>query len=175
MIAKTTNSKFVDVRLAQSDPTDLNGFPLVKDGQATFVPFDIFPTEDTPLPKGKSGWVIMLDELSSCAKAVQAAAYKIILDRMVGQHKLHPKVRILAAGNLETDNAHVLKMSTALGSRMIHFQLKVDHGEWMNWAENNGILTSITSFLEFQKRALHLFDPKKIENTFPCPRKMCAS
>ena len=41
--------------------------------RAAFAPFEMFPTKDTPLPQGKNGWVLLLDEMNSAAKAVQAA------------------------------------------------------------------------------------------------------
>lgn len=39
-----------------------------------FMPFNIFPLENTPLPKGKNGWLLFLDEFNSAPKDVQAAA-----------------------------------------------------------------------------------------------------
>ena len=48
-----------------------------------------------------------MDEFNSALPSVQAACYKLVLDRMVGQHHLHKKCFIVACGNKETDNAIV--------------------------------------------------------------------
>ena len=47
LVAKKHNLKLIDVRLAQSDPTDLNGFPtLQSDGQRMdYAPPTTFPLE----------------------------------------------------------------------------------------------------------------------------------
>ena len=83
-IAEEKNLKLIDIRLSQCDLTDLNGLPKTDGKKATFLPFDTFPLEDDPLPEGKDGWLIFLDELNAAPRSLQCAAYKIILDRMVG-------------------------------------------------------------------------------------------
>lgn len=171
-IAKDQNLKVIDVRLAQSDPTDMNGFPFPnKDiGKAEYMPMDTFPIESDPIPKNYSGWLLFLDEMNSGNKATQAAAYKLILDRMVGKHHLHKNVAIVAAGNLVTDKAIVNTLSTAMQSRLIHLQLGVDTKAWFSWAIKNQIDHRIISYLKFKPEALHMFDPNHNDHTFACGR-----
>jgi len=181
-IAAEFNLKVIDLRLASSDPTDLSGLPhFYKDehGQtkAEYATFDTFPLEGDPLPKdanGKemAGWLLFLDEFSSAPKSVQAPAYKLVLDRMVGQRTLHPQVAMVAAGNKATDNAIVIKLSTALQSRVGHLFLDVDKGEWVNWAIGAGIDARIIGLIEFKPSLLHNFDPDHTDNTFSCPRTL---
>ena len=140
------------------------------DGKAVYLPMSVFPTEKDKIPKGKNGWLLILDELNSAPPAVQAAAYKIVLDRQVGQHNLHPEVYVCAAGNLETDNAIVESMSTALQSRMVHLELKLDMEDWLKWAYANNIDSRITSYVQFQPDHLHSFDPNHSDKTYACPR-----
>ncbi len=45
------------------------------------------------------GWLLFFDEMADAPPSLQSLAYKIILDKMVGNHKLHSKVRMVAAGN----------------------------------------------------------------------------
>ena len=75
-IASELNLQLIDHRLSTSAPEDLSGLPRFdEDGKARFSPFaDLFPTEDTPLPPGKEGWMLFLDEFNSASKSVQAAA-----------------------------------------------------------------------------------------------------
>ena len=169
-IAEEYGLKVIDMRLAQCDPTDLLGFPTIKGDKAGYVPMDTFPIEGDSIPQGYKGWLIFLDEMNSAPIAVQAAAYKLILDRMVGNHKLHKNVAIVAAGNLETDNAIVQPMSTALQSRMVHLELTVDAKEWVDWASSHGIDYRITSYINFRPDALYTFSPDHTDKTYASPR-----
>jgi hypothetical protein len=169
-IAEDYNLKVIDLRLSQCDPTDLAGFPTVAGSKADYVPMAHFPIEGDPVPAGYSGWLLFLDEATSAPPAIQAAAYKLILDRMVGSHHLHKNVAIVAAGNLETDNAIVQPMSTALQSRLVHLELVVSSDEWIEWAEQNQIDHRITSYIKFKPGQLYTFTPDHTDKTYACPR-----
>jgi hypothetical protein len=193
-IAEQFNLKMIDLRLSQCDPTDLLGFPSIANNKASYVPMDTFPVAGDPLPvkvkgvsKGDSlpdgtvakedvkesfygGWLLFLDELPLAPPAVQAAAYKLILDRMVGAHPLHKKVAIVGAGNLESDNAMVQPMSTALQSRMVHLSLRMDQKEWLDWAMEAGIDYRITSYIAFRPEVLYSFKPEHSDHTYASPR-----
>lgn len=102
LLADKYELEFIDIRLGQIDPIDLNGF-VHKDevaGSFDYLPWARFPLVNTPLPPGKKGWLIMFDEVNTAPRQNLAAAYKIFLDRMVGSHKLHPKCRLMMGGNL---------------------------------------------------------------------------
>lgn len=169
-IAEEFNLQVIDLRLAQCDPCDLAGFPTVEGGKADYVPMKHFPIEGDPLPEGKDGWLLFLDEITSASPAIQAASYKLVLDRMVGSHHLHKNVAIVAAGNLETDNAIVQPMSTALQSRLVHLELVIDHQEWVNWANKKDVDYRITSFINFKPGMLFTFKPDHTDKTYACPR-----
>lgn len=177
-IAKELQLKIIDVRLAQVDPTELNGYPMFsehvrKEGviqKASYVPMDTFPIEGDALPEDYNGWILFMDELSSAPPAVQAAAYKIILDNLVGAHKLHKNCLIAAAGNLLTDNAVVEEMSTALQSRMSHYVIEPNLEEFVKWGASAGISETVMGFLNYQPHLLHHFSPDHNDLTFPCPR-----
>lgn len=169
-VADTYNLELIDVRLSQLDPTDINGFPSLKDGRSDYCPPKVFPIEGDQVPDGKNGWLLFLDEINSAPISVQAAAYKLVLDRMIGAHKIHESVYIVAAGNLSTDKAIVNRMGTAMQSRMVHLNLAVNHKDWLDWAYKTGIDSRITSFIEFKPELLHRFDPNHKDDTYPCPR-----
>lgn len=171
-IAKDFNLQLIDCRLSQADSTDLNGFPYIdlEAGISRYLPFDTFPVEGTPLPEGKKGWMLLLDEINSAPNLVQAAAYKLILDREVGQKKLHDKVVCCAAGNLSTDRAIVNKLSTAMQSRLIHLEVHSDLPSWVKWATGAGIDYRVIAFLQFKPDLLHNFKADHNDVTFPCPR-----
>ena len=169
-IADDYNLEVIDLRLAQCDPTDLAGFPSISGAKADYLPMKHFPIEGDPLPAGKSGWLLFLDEMTSAPAAIQAAAYKLVLDRMVGSHHLHKNVAIVAAGNLETDNAIVQPMSTALQSRLAHIELVCDSKEWVEWAQAKGINHRITDYIQFKPGNLYTFKADHTDKTYGCPR-----
>ena len=164
------NLKVIDLRLSQCDPTDLLGFPNIIGHKAGYVPMETFPIEGDKIPEGYSGWLLFLDEFNSTSTAVQAAAYKLILDRMVGIHKLHKNVAIMCAGNLETDNAIVNPMSTALQSRLVHMELVIDVQEWTDWAASAKIDHRISDYVKFKPGMLFTFTPDHTDKTYACPR-----
>jgi hypothetical protein len=189
-IADDFGLKLIDHRLSTSAPEDLTGLPRFKDnGRAEFAPFDdLFPLEGDKLPlkkfavldkKGKlleleeyyDGWLLFLDEFNSAKKEIQAAAYKLILDRMTGQKKLHPFVAIVCAGNKSTDRAITNSLSTAMQSRLVHLEMENSFDEFMEdvaipqkWDER------IVAFLNANPNKLNDFDPEHQEKTFCCSR-----
>ena len=195
-VAESLNLMVIDFRLSTADPTDLSGIPFIHNGRSAYMPNEAFPltTDTIPLKFDKdnnpvmipvmdetgnpvmkqasySGWLLFLDEITNAPMAVQAAAYQLILDRQVGQNKLHPAVRIMSAGNKITDGAAVTgEMSTALKSRMAHINIELHIETWLDWALTASVSHEITSFIKFKPTELYRFDPKAASDTFPCPR-----
>ena len=168
-IAQEHNLKVLDLRLGQCDPTDILGFPNIEDGRSVYHPPKDIPIEGDEIPTGYNGWLLFLDEMNTAPKAVQAASYKL-LDRMMGQTKLHSAVFIAAAGNKDTDGAITTTMSSATLSRLVNLELDVNLDDWQQWAITQNIDYRIVSFLNFKEELLHKFDPKNLKEPFPCPR-----
>ena len=160
----------IDLRLTQCAPEDLMGLPMRNGDKATFAPFEMFPIEGDKLPEGKNGWLLFCDELPSAMRATQAAAYKLMLDKMVGQYELHGDVYVVAAGNLMTDKAIVNPMGTAMQSRLVHMEMAVSMTDFVDYAIKAKMDHRILGFLDFQPGKLHQFDPDHNDRTFACPR-----
>lgn len=169
--------KMIDHRLSTSAPEDLSGLPEFYTNEhgnrrAHFAPFDkLFPLEDTPLPTGYDGWMVFLDEMNSGREEVQAASYKLVLDKMTGQEKLHERVVLTAAGNLNTSGAIVNDLATAMQSRVVHIELTLNFQEFLEdvllpqkWDPR------IVAFLMHDESQLMVFDANHDEKTFRCPR-----
>lgn len=172
-VADDLNLKVIDIRLAQVDPTDLVGFPVrnPETNKMEYAPLGLIPLEHDPIPENYDGFLILFDEVTSAPPAVQAASYKIMLDRLVNQTPVHPNAYMAAAGNLDSDRAVTVRMSSALQSRFIHFRLETNLDEWLEgFAYPEGMDDRIISFLKFKPNLLHKFDPNSPEDTFPCPR-----
>jgi len=136
-IADEFNLKLIDIRLSQMLPEDMMGLPQIEGDRASYKPFTTFPlAEFDKVPDGFDGWLILLDELSSASEEVMAAAYSIILDRLVGGRQIHAKARIMAAGNRSTDSAIARPLPDTLITRMLCIEMKPSVKDWMRWAEN---------------------------------------
>ncbi|MEM1696018.1 MAG: AAA family ATPase [Desulfurococcaceae archaeon] len=86
---------FMDMRLTETEPTDLVGYPYREEGRMEYDPpawallFSWFPG------------ILFLDELSNVRREdVMAATYKLLLDKAAGFVKLNREVLVVAAGNL---------------------------------------------------------------------------
>lgn len=164
------NTKVIDMRLALFEPTDLRGYPVpnLETGVMQWL-----PPADLPTAEDAAGYdtiILFLDELNSAAPSVQAAAYQLILNRRIGQYHLPENVVIIAAGNRETDKGVAYRMPKPLENRFVHFELRVDFQDWMDWAVNNRIDADVVGYLNFAKGDLYNFDPKSSSRGFATPR-----
>jgi hypothetical protein len=173
-IAADRNLFLIDRRVGSMVPEDINGLPdfVTMNGirRATYSPMSFWPLATDDIPEGYSGWLLLMDEYNSGNRAMQAATYTVILDHRVGDLALHPKCKVMTAGNLMTDNAIVEELGTASQSRMTHVPVKVCNETWHFWADAHNIDVRVKAFIKFKPTALHAFDPNHTDLTFPCPR-----
>lgn len=152
--------------LSQMDQVDLRGLPVVDhdNGVTKWLTPNFFPVAENA--KG----ILFLDEFNSAPQSVMAAAYQLLLDRRLGDYVVPAGVRVVAAGNMDSDKAIVSRTSTAARNRLQHFQVVVDLDEWVVWALQNGVPPEVVSFLRLRNSLLHQFDPSKDLTAFPTPR-----
>jgi MoxR-like ATPase len=150
----------IDMRLALMEPTDLRGYPFRNPETNTMEwapPCDL-PTEEQAAQYDTI--ILFLDELNSAPPSVQAAAYQLILNGKIGQYVLPKNVRIVAAGNRETDRGVTFRMPSPLANRFRHINMEVNFLDWQKWAINNDIHPDVIGYLSFSKGDLFDFDPK---------------
>ena len=177
---KSQNLKamLIDVRASQLDAVDTRGVPFTyvvsttdDDGEKRRTGWaipDLFPSEDEA---AKFDIIILfLDELNNAPLSVQAALYQLVLDRQLGQYTLPANVKILAAGNLETDRGATSRMATPLADRFFHYQLLVDGESWERWALRSAIHTAVIAYRRWRPEHLHDFDPKSKSKSQATPR-----
>jgi len=169
-LAKEYNLFLIDIRLSTFAPEDLNGLPMRNGNRASFTPFDNFPLEDDEIPEGYDGFLILLDEITSAAKSVEAAAYRLVLDLEVGKYKLHPNAFVVCAGNGEQDGAIARRLGTAMRTRVGHINLEVHHESFIEHALTNDFDTRVIGYLMYEKNDLHIFNKDGEDDTYPCPR-----
>ncbi len=159
-----------DCRLGQMEPTDIRGIPFYnKDtGKMDWAePVDL-PDEETASKYPVV--VLFLDEMNSAPASVQAAAYQLILNRRIGKYRLPDNVRMVAAGNRESDKGVTFRMPTPLANRFVHQEMRVDFPSWQEWAVGNKINKDVVGYLSFAKQDLYDFDAKSSSRAFATPR-----
>lgn len=143
-VARLLGLPIIDIRLAQRDPAELAGvcFPdHERQVLRQFPPEWVRDACDRPS-------LVFLDEINAAVTRLhQAAAYQIVLERRVGPFVFHPDTRVMAAGNLEEDNAIVSSLSSALCNRFAHIVLAADHRDWLDWAAGAGIHEAIQGYI----------------------------
>jgi len=169
-IEKETGKKteVTDVRLLLFNPIDLRGIPTANEDKtlAVWLKPQIFQMDDSEDVIN----ILFLDEISAAPQSVQAAAYQITLDRVVGEHKLPDNCIVIAAGNRTTDKSVAFKMPKALANRLMHFDVRVDFEAWKKWGISKDINPKVVGFLNFRQDALMQFDPSTASLAFPTPR-----
>lgn len=157
-----------DVRLLLFNPIDLRGIPTANADKtlAIWLKPQIFQMDASDDIVN----ILFLDEISAAPQSVQAAAYQITLDRVVGEHKLPENCIVIAAGNRTTDKSVAFKMPKALANRLRHIEVEGSFKSWKEWAVTSGINDKVIGFLSFRPNYLMGFDSGSEDLAFPTPR-----
>lgn len=160
--------EITDVRLLLFNPIDLRGIPVANEDRTLAVwlkpkIFQMNPDEEVIN-------ILFLDEISAAPQSVQAAAYQITLDRVVGEHKLPDNCIVIAAGNRVTDKSVSFKMPKALANRLLHIEIEGSFESWQKWAIQRGINDKVIGYLSFRNDRLFGFDATDDNLAFPTPR-----
>ena len=169
-VADKTGKKveITDVRLLLFNPVDLRGIPTANEDKtlAIWLKPKIFQMDDSSEVVN----ILFLDEISAAPQSVQAAAYQITLDRMVGEHRLPDNCIVIAAGNRVTDRSVAYAMPKALANRLCHIEIVGDSKSWHDWAITSGVNHMVLGFLDYNPSMLMQFDSVTDGLTFPTPR-----
>ncbi|MEM7195617.1 MAG: MoxR family ATPase [Pseudomonadota bacterium] len=164
--AEAKGARVIDIRLSQMEPSDLRGIPFRQGELVEWAIPSMLPDTER---HGDSG-ILFLDEITSAAPSVSAAAYQLILDRRLGQYELPDGWAIFAAGNRQGDRGVTYTMPAPLANRFSHFEVDVNLDDWVAWAYANAIDERIIAFLRFRPELLFEFDPAQNPVAFPSPR-----
>jgi MoxR-like ATPase len=165
-LASDLGLPLIDIRLAQRDPSDLAGVWFPDKEQQMLV---AYPPAWAKMA-AEQPCLVFLDEINAAVtKLHQAAAYQIVLEKRVGEVRFHPDTVVLAAGNLEEDNAIVTTLSSALCNRFAHFIMRIDERAWVEWGTQAGIESSILAYVRHHGSEA-LYDQSHPDLAFPSPR-----
>lgn len=122
----------VDLRLTEIEPADLIGIPREENGCVIYK----------PLKWGRvlqrcSG-ILFLDEITNVQRFdVQAAMFKLLLDRKVGFIPLNSGVMVIAAGNRPEDSSIAVNLPAPAVNRLDVYYLKAPSiDEWKQWMDD---------------------------------------
>lgn len=179
-VAKAFNLFLIDIRVAQEDPVCLNGALSIKGDRSEFLPPSRFPLTTDTLPtnpdtgKPYAGWLVTFDELPDAPKAIQSACYKILLEREIGQYKIHPKAYMMAMGNHASDKAGVSgEMSSALKSRLVHINVNSDSQLFLDNISKWGWDLRLQAYLSWKPENVNTFkayNRGSADDTYPAER-----
>lgn len=165
-VAEKHNVQVIDIRLSQMEPTDLRGIPFRTDDKVEWAIPALLPDVAR---HGKSG-ILFLDEITSAAPTVSAAAYQLILDRRLGEYQVPDGWAIFAAGNRQGDRGVTYTMPAPLANRFSHFEVDTHLDDWVAWAYAHELDERVIAFLRFRPELLFDFDPAHNPVAFPSPR-----
>lgn len=168
-IGKKYGYKVIDIRLAQMSEVEIGGliYPNEERTKTRWLSPEILPDEERD---GKNT-ILLLDEITSCQKRVQVAAYQLILDRRVGQYTLPEGTFVIALGNREDDDGVYVHLSGPLADRFEIHYIDVDFESWKNdYALKNDVHKYVVDYLTFKPKALHNQDPDSGNMVFATPR-----
>jgi hypothetical protein len=167
-----TGAILVDIRLSQYDSVDLRGFPQAdkKTGTAIWYPPSTLPFIGVDAFPDDKLVVVFFDEAPDAKNDVFAVMQQLTLDRCIGEHVLKPNVRILLAGNLESDQGLAKKFPLPLSNRLLHFEAVNTVDEFCVYAQSQGVPPVFTAFWQFRQELVNTYDPKKTTPIVATPR-----
>jgi hypothetical protein len=167
-----TGTMLCEIRLSQYDSVDLRG-GLVPDrrtcttvwyppGTMPFIGNDAFPDDKLI--------IVFFDEAPDAKSDVFAVAQQILLNRCVGEHVLKLNVRILLAGNRESDQGLAKKLPMPLNNRLTHFEAVNTLDEFCVYAQSQGVPPVFLAFWSFCADLVNTYDPKRTTPIVATPR-----
>ena len=166
--AHERGKKIYDVRLSMIEPTEIKGVgvPDFHEQRTKWFPAEFVPNEPNS--------VLFLDEITTAPPTIQALAYQITLNRMIGSTPLPEDCVVICAGNRITDRGVAYQMPSPLANRLFHLTVKEDVSTWRNWAISRGVDPRIVSFLTLRPEYLHKMQPTTSGEAWPSPRSWAA-
>jgi hypothetical protein len=166
------------------DPTDFLGLPLARgEGRTAFLP----PEWAVEIGQHEEG-ILFFDEFTLAPPAIQAACLRVVLEGTVGNFRLPPGIRRVAAGNPESETEAAWNLTPPMRNRFMLLNVKpqvdevVDYflggggalaipqinGDWKEKIPEKKAL--VASFLLRNPGLLYTEETSKRIGQFPSPR-----
>ena len=100
------------------------GVPYVSNEQVKYSDPELFVDF-----KNKNKGILFFDEINTCSKRIQNILLRIILEKVAGNLKLHPNIKVIAAGNYTNVEGNI-QMNLALANRFVNIFEKENPELW---------------------------------------------
>lgn len=161
--------KVIDIRLAQMSEVEIGGliYPNEDKTKTRWLAPEILPD----VKRDGEKTILLLDEITSCSRRVQVAAYQLVLDRRVGQYTLPEGTFVIALGNREDDDGVYVRLSSPLADRFEIHNIDIDFEIWKNdYAYKHNIHPYVIKYLDYNHSALHTQSENPDSMVFATPR-----
>lgn len=160
------------LHLATLDTPDARGFVVPVGDECRFTK----PPFWHVIEKHSHG-ILCLDEYAQCSHDMQKATSSIILDRMLGEHKLPDGWSVVLTGNRLEDNAGANSMLTHIINRMAYIEVEAPTpDEWVMWGVNEGLPSEVLAFAKLRPDVVFNADiPSEADTPYCTPRSLAAA
>ena len=161
--AKKKGYTVIPVLAGQSEPADIGGIPFnYEDKYAKYVvPWWGYLSSTAVPKKDQKPTILFFDDLPTAHEQTQAAFYKIVDEKRIGDLFLRDNVKIVGAGNRVDDLSAVTDMPKALCNRFLHLYVKPDPDAWLEWATSAGVHPHVVFFLRQNSHHISEFEAAK--------------
>jgi MoxR-like ATPase len=153
------------------ESVDLRGLPVNEGGAVVWSVPEMFQRLRA-LAAAHKTVILFLDEWNTAAPSVMVCAAQLVHTRRVGPHELPANVRIVCAGNRQSDRASANRTPSMLNNRLAHIDVEPDAKIWRDdWANipGNNCHPALNAFIGFRPNMLHDMKDKDAR-AFPSPR-----
>jgi len=140
-VSKQLNMPCVTLIASNMEATDFAGLPFVDEGHVQRALFpEIEQACDEPV-------VLFLDEITAIPRSVEAPMLRLALERNAGGRQLHPKSRILMAGNHPDQAPGGITLSAAMVNRMVQVKVQPQLDEIANFFAGTPVVPNLSNLL----------------------------
>jgi len=105
--------------------------------------------------------ILMVDEYGKANPAVKNALLRLMLERKIGSHALHPDSIVFATTNLGAEGVGDLLPPHARNRITVVTARKPDNMEWIEWGINNGVDHTLLGWCKDNPQVFHGFEDVK--------------
>jgi len=169
-VAKENNAGFIPVVIAQYDPAEIAGFPVLSEDR-TYYKRAISPFLKQMHEKVKEfgKCVVLLDEINQAVMASKNLCAQPVNEHMLGEHKIPYGVQFVTAGNPMSTRSGTSPMPCHFKDRLATWNVEADAPSFLDdYALKREFHHSITSFIRHRPEFLSKFNPDV--DACPSPR-----
>ena len=172
-VAKEDQVQYSEMLLAGRDIGDVMMPYVDPDDGLTFHYNPRLPIVGNPNFNTERPILLNVDEMSGASRLMQNVMLKAFDERLIGEAKLLPNVRLMATGNRSWDMAHVEQLSAALGNRASFITVEPDLDAFLTYGTKNNFHPLVLAWVKFDPQYLFRFDPDQFlagDHAFCSPR-----